>query len=84
MVQKGNIQDKIIAIISHMQLYNSMSCDVLKAYKNIGKKSSAELDIDSIQFSSDRGIHPAQVMGVSLMRSIVVLDNLQSEKQQDI
>ena len=36
-----------------------MSYDVAKAYKDIGKKGSTELDIDSVQFSSDGSIHPA-------------------------
>ena len=32
---------------------------VTKAYKNICKKTSTELDIDSVQYSIDGGIHPA-------------------------
>ena len=52
----------------------------VKVYQDIGKESSTELDIDSVQFRFDGGVHPAKVMGVPLLRSIVVLDNLDNKQ----
>ena len=75
----GIFNIKVTIKIELTLLIQCHKMQLAKAYKDIGKKGGTELNIDSVQFSSDGGIHPGEVMGVSLMRTIVVLDNLSNQ-----
>ena len=47
------------------------------AYQDIGQERSTKFDIDPIQLSPDRSIHPAKVMCSSVLWMVIILNNLQ-------